>query len=299
MFTLIVITGSTGSGKTDVAVSVAKELGCDIISADSRQIYRGIPVITAAPSQSQLEAVRHHFVGCLDLSEYYSAACFESDVLALIGRLKARGDRYAVMCGGSMMYVDAVVRGLDDLPAISDDVRCDVLELYNNGGLEALREELRVSDPEYLAVADVNNHRRLIHAVEIIRQSGCKFSSLRSGVVRERSFRTLKYAVDMPREELFARINWRVEAMVAAGMEEEARSVYHLRGLNSLNTVGFKEMFAYFDGEMDRDTAIARMAKNTRVYAKKQLTWLRRDQSVRWVTHASDILPAVMRDLHE
>jgi tRNA dimethylallyltransferase len=283
---VIVITGATGSGKTDLAIEVASRLGCEIISADSRQLYRDIPIGTAAPTAAQLAQVTHHMVGTLGLEEYYSAARFEEDVLALIAQMEARGLRHVVLCGGSMMYVDAVTNGLDDLPTISPEVRQSTLELYESGGLAALRSELQRLDPQYLAAADPNNHRRLIHALEIIRESGHPFSELRTGVRRQRPFSVSKYALDIPREQLFDRINRRVDAMMAAGFEQEARRVYPQRALNSLNTVGFKEMFAWFDGVMDRETAIARMAKNTRVYAKKQLTWLRRDPSVVWLSPA-------------
>jgi tRNA dimethylallyltransferase len=283
---VIVITGATGSGKTDLAIEVASRLGCEIISADSRQLYRDIPIGTAAPTAEQLAQVKHHMVGTLGLEEYYSAARFEEDVLELIAQMEARGLRHVVLCGGSMMYVDAVTNGLDDLPTISPEVRQSTLELYESGGLEALRSELQRLDPQYLAAADPNNHRRLIHALEIIRESGRPFSELRTGVRRRRPFSFKKYALEIPREQLFDRINRRVDAMMAAGFEQEARRVYPQRALNSLNTVGFKEMFAWFDGVMDRETAIARMAKNTRVYAKKQLTWLRRDPSVVWLNPA-------------
>lgn len=272
-----VITGPTASGKSALAVDLAERLGCEIISADSRQIYRHIPITTACPTAEQRARVRHHLVECLELDEYYSAARFEEDALRLIADMEARGLDNCVVVGGSMMYIDALTRGLDELPTISDPVRAETLDFFHTQGIEAVREELRRLDPEYYAQVDPANHRRLVHALEIIRESGRKVSQLRTGRPKPRPFEIRKYAVDLPREELFARINARVEQMVADGMEQEARALYHLRHLNSLNTVGFKEMFAFFDGLMDRDTAIARIAKNTRVYAKKQLTWLRRD----------------------
>lgn len=275
-----VITGPTASGKSALAVDLAERLGCEIISADSRQIYRHIPITTACPTAEQRARVRHHLVECLELDEYYSAARFEEDALRLIADMEARGLDNCVVVGGSMMYIDALTRGLDDLPTISDSVRAETLDFFHSQGIEAVREELRRLDPEYYAQADPANHRRLVHALEIIRESGRKVSQLRTGRPKPRPFEIRKYAVDLPREELFARINARVEQMVADGMEQEARALYHLRHLNSLNTVGFKEMFAWFDGLMDRDTAIARIAKNTRVYAKKQLTWLRRDPTL-------------------
>ncbi len=273
--TLIVITGATGSGKTALAIEVAQRLGCHIISADSRQIYRGIPIATAAPTPEQLAAVPHHFVGMLDLEEYYSAAQFESDVMALLPRLWDDSG-YAVMCGGSMMYVDAVTRGIDELPTVSDEVRRHSYNIYKAHGIERLRDELRRVDPVTYGRIDRNNHKRMIHALEVSLQAGVPYSSLCTGRVKERPFRVVKVAIDHPRDVLFDRINRRVEQMIDDGLEAEARSVYHIRHLNSLNTVGLKEMFAVIDGTMDRATAIGRLQKNTRVYAKKQLTWLRR-----------------------
>lgn len=272
---LIVITGPTGSGKTDLAVSMAEQIGCDIISADSRQIYRGIPIGTAAPTPEQLARATHHFVGALDLHEQYSAAQFEADVLRLLPRLWQKSP-VQIMCGGSMMYIDAVCDGIDELPAISPQVRQRVLDLYAHSGLEGVRALLQLLDPEGYERVDPLNPRRNIHAVEISMQAGKPASALLTGRRKERPFAIEKICIDLPREQLFERINRRVDAMMEAGLEEEARAVYHLRHLNSLNTVGYKEMFAYFDGAMDRPTAIARIAKNTRVYAKKQLTWMKR-----------------------
>ena len=273
MPTLIVITGPTGSGKTSLAIDVASKLGCDIISADSRQIYSGIPIGTAAPTTQQLQAVKHHFISTLNLDQYYSAAQFEEDVMKLLPQLWEKNE-YAVMCGGSMMYVDAVTRGIDELPTISTEIREYATSLYRDHGIERLRQELQQLDPKYYKQVDLNNHKRLVHAIEISLQAGVPYSSLRTGAVKSRPFRIVKLAINYSREQLFERINLRVLEMIADGLEQEARSVYHLRHLNSLNTVGYKEMFAYFDGEMDFDTAVARLQKNTRVYAKKQLTWL-------------------------
>lgn len=272
---LVVITGPTASGKTGFAIEIARRYGSDIISADSRQIYRGIPVCTATPTPEQLEKVRHHFVATLDLTEYYSAACFESDVMALMPSLWERSP-VQVMCGGSMMYIDAVIHGIDELPTISPEIRQYAASILGTEGREAVIDRLRSLDPVYLLTADLTNPRRLVHALEICLEAGVPYSSLRRGIVRKRDFEIIKVAADLPRETLFDRINRRVDAMIEAGLEQEARRVYPIRYLNSLNTVGLKEMFAVFDGVMDRDTAIARIAKNTRVYAKKQLTWLRR-----------------------
>lgn len=281
--TLIVITGPTGVGKTATAIGLAQRLHCDIINADSRQIYRGIPICTAAPTPEELSAVRHHFVAFKDLEESYSAAQFESDVMALLPSLWQQGD-CVVMCGGSMLYVDAVCRGIDLLPDISAEVRTAVKEKLQREGLESLMKELEQLDPQYAAMIDRKNTSRVCHGVEICRQAGVPYSTLRTGTAKRHDFRIIKLALNIERDQLFSRINQRVDRMIEAGLEQEARSVFHLRHLNSLNTVGMKEMFAIFDGTMDRTTAIERMKKNTRVYAKKQLTWYRRDPDIIWTT---------------
>lgn len=280
---LIVITGPTGVGKTRVAIEVATALGCEIVSADSRQVYRGIPIGTAAPTADERARVCHHLVDFLPLDADYDAWQYERDALSVLSSLWRRGDT-AVLCGGSMMYVDAVCRGIDPMPSISEAVREAVLSRLAADGLEALLEELREADPEYYAQVDKRNPRRVAHAVEVCRQAGVPYSSLRRGVAACRDFEVVKVALNVPREELFGRINRRVDAMLARGLVEEARSVQGLRHLNSLNTVGYKELFAWMDGAMDFDTAVSRIKKNTRVYAKKQLTWLRRDPSVRWLS---------------
>ncbi len=273
--TLIVITGATASGKSALAMQVAERLGCDIISADSRQIFSGMPIGTAAPSKDDQQRVRHHFVGTLAVGDYYSAARFEEDVMNLLPTLW-QNNRYVVMCGGSMMYVDAVTDGIDDLPTISPEVRRKVLDMLDSQGVEALLAYLEIIDPNYYAEVDKANTKRIVHAVEISIQAGQPYSSLRRGNRKQRPFNIIKVAIDMPREQLFDRINRRVDMMIDSGLVEEARQLYPLRHLNSLNTVGYKEMFAYFDGFFDLPTAVARIAKNTRVYAKKQLTWLAR-----------------------
>lgn len=293
--TLVVITGPTGSGKTSLAVEVAKAIGTEIISADSRQIFKEIPIGTAAPSEEERAAVPHYFVATHSLMDYYSAADFESDVISLLER-KWREHDVMVMAGGSMMYVDAVINGIDDIPSISDENRRRAMAVYENGGLQQLRLDVLELDPEYYRQVDLNNHKRLIHALEIMYESGKKYSALRTGQSRKRDFRVLKFALNLPREVLFDRINRRVETMIDAGLEAEARAVYDMRHLNSLNTVGYKEMFEYFDGKMDRATAIARICKNTRVYAKKQLTWLKKDDSVIWL-NPENALQQILRCL--
>lgn len=273
---VFVITGPTASGKTSLAIDLAERLGCEIISADSRQIFKDIPIGTAAPTAAELSRVRHHLVSVLDLSDYYSAARFETEALALLPGIFERSGGYAVVCGGSMMYVDAVCRGIDNLPTISPEVRADCLAFYEKEGLEGITGRLRELDPDYLLTADLCNPRRLIHALEICLESGVPYSSLRTGTAKERPFAIRKYAIVPEREEMFARINRRVELMMENGFLDEARRVYPLRHLNSLNTVGYKELFRHLDGEWDLPTAVARIQKNTRVFAKKQLTWLKK-----------------------
>jgi tRNA dimethylallyltransferase len=291
--TLVIITGPTASGKSGLAVELASHLGCDIISADSRQIYRGIPIGTAAPDREQLSKVRHHFVGVLDLDQYYSAALFEQQVMELLPTLWENND-YAVMCGGSMMYIDAVTHGIDELPTISRQTRSSVKSLYEQNGIEAIKAELEKLDPIYLESADPSNHKRLIHALEITIEAGAPCSELLTGKSKTRPFRIVKMAIDYPRDELFRRINIRVDRMIADGLEAEAASVYHLRHLNSLNTVGYKELFAMMEGTMPREVAIPRIAKNTRVYAKKQMLWLRKDPGVILLNPAEELLPQAL-----
>ena len=280
--TLIVITGPTGVGKTQVAIEVAQRLQCHIISADSRQIYRDIPIATAAPTARQLALVPHHLVGFKALNESYNAWQFEQDVMALLPSLWQESD-YAVLCGGSMMYVDAVCNGIDDMPSVPPEVRTAVDAQLVTQGLASLLQELERLDPAYFATVDRRNVHRVKHAVEMCRATGKPFSSMRTGQRKERPFKVVKVGLTLERPLLFHRINSRVDAMMQAGLEEEARRTYPLRTLNSLNTVGLKEMYAVFDGTMDMPTAIERIKKNTRVYAKKQLTWFRRDAQLLWM----------------
>ena len=273
--TLVIVTGATASGKTALAVELAQALGTEIISADSRQLYRDLTVGTAPPSADQLAAVPHHFVGTLALDQYYSAAQFEEDVMQTLPGIFSRCGSRAVMAGGSMMYIDAVCRGIDALPTVSEPNRRAAYAILDTEGLDGVIARLQQLDPEFLRTTpDLKNHKRLVHALEVTMQAGRPYSSLITGRTRRRPFRILKFAIDMPREELFDRINRRVEAMMEAGLLDEARRVYPLRHakaghpvLNALNTVGYKELFACFDGEMDLATAVARIQKNTRVYA--------------------------------
>ncbi len=279
---LIVITGPTGVGKTATAIAVAKALHCDIINADSRQVYRGIPIATATPTAHELAQVPHHLIACKELDEPYNAWQYEQDVMSLLPSLWARGDM-AVLCGGSMMYVDAVCNGIDNMPSVQPQVRQAVKQQLAQQGLESLVAELERLDPAYAAVVDRKNPVRVCHAIELCRQTGVPYSTLRTGERKPRPFDIIKVGLTLERSKLYDRINRRVDAMMSAGLEDEARRVWPLRHLQSLNTVGLKEMFAYLDGTIDRATAIERIKRNTRVYAKKQLTWFRRDPAIHWL----------------
>ena len=288
--TLIVITGPTGIGKSATAIDLAQRLSTEIISADSRQVYKGIPIITAAPTEEERSIVPHHLVDFLELDEYYSASLFEQQALSLLDQIFRRSD-YAVVCGGSMMYVDALCNGIDELPTIPDNIRQQLMQEHADNGNNWLLQRLEQLDPVYYNQVDRQNTKRVFHAVEICLASGKPYSSLRTGTRQSRPFRIIKTALTADRQLIFDRINLRVEKMLEMGMLDEARSVYHLRHLNSLNTVGFKEMFRYIDGEWDLLTAIARMQKNTRVYAKKQMTWYQRDPLIHWIDASAQATP--------
>ncbi len=280
--TLYVITGPTASGKSALAVELARMLDTEIISADSRQVYQGIPIVTAVPTEEERGGIVHNLMEILPLEAYYSASEFEQDALRISNRLfNEKG--CGVVCGGSMMYIDALCNGIDDLPTVPDSIRSSLMEEWKTKGDEWLLSELLRLDPNYYNRVDQNNLKRVFHAVEITLTAGQPYSSLLTGKTRQRDFNIVKVALGGDRARLFDRINRRVLNMVEAGLEEEARTVYARRQLNSLNTVGLKEMFAWFDGKMSKDEAIARIQKNTRVYAKKQLTWHKRDESLIWL----------------
>lgn len=275
----IVITGPTASGKSALAIEVAKHFDTEIISADSRQIYHGIPIATAMPTDEQRAAVTHHLIDMLPLDAYYSASAFEENALPIARRL-IENNGVSVICGGSMMYVDAFCHGIDFMPTVSAETRQRLETEWRQYGNEWLLEELKRSDPAFLSKVDPLNLKRVFHAIEVSREGGKPYSSYLTGTRCRREFDILKICLDGRRELLFERINRRVLDMVEAGLLREAESVVHMRHLNSLNTVGIKEMFAYLDGEMGFEDAVARMQKNTRVYAKKQLTWFKRDTDV-------------------
>lgn len=278
---LIVIAGPTASGKTATAITIAKALRTVIISADSRQFYREIPIGTAAPTREELSEVEHYMIHNLNVEDRYDVADYEKDVLLLLKKLFLNHDA-VVMTGGSGLFIDAVCNGLDSIPDISDETRNRVNDLYKKGGVVALQNELQHLDPEYYEIVDKHNPRRLQRAIEVCYQTGLPYSSFRKNNTKERDFKIIKLALLWERNELITRINKRVENMINDGLVEEARSVYHKRNLNSLNTVGYKEMFQYFDGDISLNEAIELIKISTRQYAKRQMTWLRKNNDYRW-----------------
>lgn len=279
---LIVVLGPTGVGKTEYALTLAEKHGCPIINADSRQIYKDICIGTAAPTAAQTSRVKHYFVQTLGLEQYYSAAQYEKEVIDLLAELFCTHD-VVVMSGGSMMYIDAVTKGIDEIPTIEDHVRKSLQERYAREGIDSLLAELRLLDSQYYSEVDLKNHKRIIHALEVCYQTGKPYSSFRTSTVKQRFFEIEKIGLHRTREDLFSRINARVDQMMADGLLEEARRVYPLRHLNSLNTVGYKELFRVISGEWELPMAVERIKKNTRVYAKKQMLWFSKDSDIRWI----------------
>ena len=268
-------------GKTELCLDIAKELGIPIINADSRQIYRELKIGTAAPTEEQLRQVRHYFVGTLSLTDYYSASMYEEQVMQLLPKLFQSSD-YALLTGGSMMYIDAVCNGIDDIPTVDNETRNTLKQRLATEGLEALCEQLHQLDPEHWEIVDKKNPRRVVHALEICLMTGRTYTSFRTNARKERPFRIVKIGLNRERDVIYDRINRRVDSMMQAGLLDEARSLYHLRHLNALNTVGYKEMFAHLDGTWSLDEAVERLKGNTRRYARKQLTWFKRDPQMLW-----------------
>ena len=290
MPTLLLIVGPTGVGKTELSLRVAEHFGCPILNCDSRQIYRGIPIGTAAPTEEEQARVKHYFVATRDLEEDYNAGQYERDALALLEELFATHE-VVVMTGGSMLYADAVCDGLDDLPNVPTEIRAEVMakgRMANGEGLKWLQAEVQRLDPDYWQIVDQQNPARLAHCVELCMTTGKAYSSLRTNTRKERPFRIVKIGLERDRAGLYARIDKRVEQMVKDGLVEEARSVYPKRQLNSLQTVGYRELFAHFDGEYDLNRAIELIQQNTRHYAKRQMTWFRRDKDIHWLNANDD-----------
>ena len=278
---LIVLTGPTASGKTALAINLAKHFKTEILSADSRQFYREMQIGTASPGADQLQSVRHHFIGHLSIHQPYNISMFEHDALDTLNEVFARNG-LAILCGGSGLYIDAVCKGIDLLPDADTEIRSQLQKIADTGGTEALLSELEKLDPDYFAVVDQNNPKRLIRALEVCRQTGLPYSSFRKQQPRQRSFRIIKICIDLPREELHQRINQRVEMMFEAGLLNEAASLFLYRNLNALKTVGYSELFSYFSGKMSIEEAREKIKTNTRRYARRQLTWFRKDKEYKW-----------------
>ena len=279
--TLIVITGPTAVGKTALCLDIAQHFGIPIINADSRQIYKELKIGTASPTSEQLQLVPHYFVGSLSLTDYYSASLFEQQVLEILSR-QFRSHDFALMAGGSMMYIDAVCDGIDDIPTVDDQTRETLKQRLKEEGLEALVEQLKELDPEYYDIVDRQNPRRVVHGLEICLMTGKTYTSFRKREKKERPFRIVKIGLNRPREELYDRINQRVDQMMQQGLLEEAKALYPMRQMNALNTVGYKELFDYLDGRWPLEEAVERIKGNTRRYARKQLTWYKKDPQIRW-----------------
>lgn len=295
MNTLIVLIGPTGVGKTELSLSIAGHFHTSIISADSRQLYADLKIGTAAPTPDQLARIPHHFVGTLHLTDYYSAAQYEADVLKCLETLFQNND-IVVLTGGSMMYVDAICKGIDDIPTVDSETRELLLHRYEACGLEALCAELKLLDPEYYKCVDLKNPKRVIHALEICYMTGKTYTSFRTRTPKERPFRTIKIGLTRDREELYDRINRRVDQMMEEGLLDEARSVYPYKQLNALNTVGYKEMFNYLDGTWTLDFAIEKIKQNSRIYSRKQMTWFKRDADIAWFH--PDQQEAILQHIH-
>ena len=279
--TLVIITGPTGIGKTATGITLARHLKTEIVSADSRQIFKELTIGTAVPAKSELMAVKHHFIHSHSIYENYNASRFEKEVLTLLDKLFLHFNN-VVMVGGSMLYIDAVCKGIDIMPDADPEIRTSLKNQLKTEGIGSLRFQLKKLDPEYYSIVDLKNPARIIHALEICLMTGKPFSTFRSNPQKERPFSILKIGLNCDRDELHRRINQRVDKMVEAGLEEEARKVYQLRRLNALNTVGYREWFAFFDGEITREKAIELIKRNSRRYARKQLTWFRKDPEMRW-----------------
>lgn len=294
--TLVVLLGPTAVGKTELSLKLAERLQSPILSADSRQLFAELKIGTAAPTPEQLARVKHYFIGNLHLTDYYSAAQYEQDVLREMEVLFQTHDTL-LMTGGSMMYIDAVTKGIDEIPTVDDETRQMLKEHFEKDGLDALVKELKVLDPEYYNVVDLKNHKRVVHALEICYMTGKTFTSFRKAEVKERPFHIVMVGLQRPREELFERIGQRVDQMMADGLLEEVKQVLPFKELNSLNTVGYKEIFNYLDGEWPLELAVEKIKRNTRVYAKKQMTWFKKNERIKWF-HPDEV-EAIMQYIDE
>ncbi len=279
--TLIVLVGPTCVGKTDLSIHIAHHFDCEIISADSRQFFHEMKTGTALPSESHLAEVKHHFIGFLSIKDYYSVSIFECDVLNILPSIFNKNN-IALLTGGSGMYIDAVCNGIDDIPDVDPVVREKYLKKYKTEGIAGLRPALKLLDPDYYEKVDLKNPKRIIRALEICESTGRPYSTFLTKHKRERNFRIIKIGIERPREELYKRINMRVDEMIKVGLEKEARDLYVMKDLNALNTVGYKEFFEYFEGSISREKAIDLIKRNTRRYAKRQMTWWGKDKGIKW-----------------
>ncbi len=278
---LFVISGPTAIGKTALAIDVAQKLKTEIISADSRQFYKELKIGVATPSKEELSSVKHHFIGHISITDYYNISKFEQDVLTFLDRFFKTNDN-AVLVGGSGLYIDAVCKGIDDLPNPDENLREKLKELLRTNGIGYLQQFLEDLDPDYFDIVDLNNPNRLLRALEVIIQTGKTYTSLRNSKPRKRNFEIIKIGMNRPREELVDIIEKRVDRMIEAGLVEEVRSLERFRGVNALKTVGYQEIFNYFDGTYTLDEAIEKIKTNTRRYAKRQITWFKRDNDIQW-----------------
>ncbi len=295
---LIVLVGPTGVGKTDISIDIARYFKSEIISADSRQFFREMKIGTAVPTELQLSTIKHYFIGFLSIKDYYSSSLFERDVLELLPKLFSKNN-IILMSGGSGMYIDSVCNGIDDIPDVDPDVRKKYIDQYNTEGIEGLRVTLKLLDPEYYANVDLKNYKRIIRALEICDTAGRPYSSFLKKQKRERDFGIIKIGLERPREDLYNRINSRVDNMVAMGLKNEAKQLYEFRNLNALQSVGYREFFDVFEGNISEEKAIELIKRNSRRYAKRQLTWWGKDKDIKWLNpeHTPEIIQFIENEI--
>jgi len=295
---LIVLVGPTGVGKTDISIDIARYFKSEIISADSRQFFREMKIGTAVPTEQQLKTIKHYFIGFLSIKDYYSSSLFERDVLELLPKLFYKNN-IILMSGGSGMYIDSVCNGIDDIPDVDPDVREKYIDQYNAEGIEGLRVTLKLLDPEYYANVDLKNYKRIIRALEICDTAGRPYSSFLKKQKRERDFVIIKIGLERPREDLYKRINSRVDNMVAMGLKNEAKQLYEFRNLNALKSVGYREFFDVFEGNISEEKAIELIKRNSRRYAKRQLTWWGKDKDIKWLNpeHTQEIIQFIENEI--
>ena len=298
--TLLVILGPTGVGKTNISLRLAMHLGCPIVSSDSRQFYRELKIGTAAPTEDQLRRVTHHFIGSHSIFDEYNAGQYEQDAIRLLDQLFHK-QNVVMLVGGSMMYIDAVCNGMDDIPTVDSETRASWQKQYSDCGLEFIQNELKRLDPAHYEQVDLQNPKRIIHALEICTITGKAYTELRTGQRKKRAFNILKIGLNRPRPELYERINTRVEEMMSGGLLHEAEAFYKFKNLNTLNTVGYKELYEYMDGNWTLDYAVNMIKQDSRRYAKRQLTWFNRDKEIHWFhpEEEDQILSFVIEETHE